>query len=88
MISNKDRDEIINIVIDKLDSSDIEFPYREISQRYGVNQATVVSEISKELSGKDILRETGNTFHSGRLFTCAGIIESSLMTPGGLSLDL
>jgi len=67
LISTDDRNEIIDLLIDKLSSSDSEFPYSEIEEKYNVRESIVVAEILKELSSQGIIKESGNTFHSGRL---------------------
>lgn len=69
MIPTKERNEIIELLINKLSSSDTEFPYDEIKKKYNINESTLIAEILRELSNQDIIKESGNTFHSGELLS-------------------
>ncbi len=69
MISKKEKNEIINFLIDKMDSVDLEFPFKEIEQMYRVTEYAVITEILKDLSNQSIIKESGNTFQSGCLLS-------------------
>jgi len=69
VIPTKERNEIIELLINKLSSSDTEFPYDEIRKKYNIKESTLIAEILRELSDQDIIKESGNTFHSGKLLS-------------------
>ena len=67
MIPEKERNEIIDLLIEKLGSSDSEVPYSEIEKKYNINRTVLLNEILRELSNQGIIKESGNIFHEARL---------------------
>lgn len=67
MIPEKERNEIIDLLIEKLGSSYSEVPYSEIKQKYDVNRSILLNEILRDLSNQDVIQESGNIFQTAKL---------------------
>lgn len=69
MIPDKDKNKVIDFLINQLDSNDLDFPFYEIEKKYRISENNVINEILYDLSSQQIIKESGNTFQSGRLLS-------------------